>query len=195
MLLEWCMIDYNTYPCLNRVHGQWVLNTKSKSYSCIRKSCKQCMQTTNEALLIYMKDVTIDAKEILNLKRSKGRVSQFEMQNTMLGSMTYVCFNTYRICPAKLIAATAAIWWELRLLSAGPFLSQQLVSKVLSKTMLEIMYSLQIHIEEFLQFLQNFLKERKLCFHPIWFSERCWTFGELEIAILIHGLNYRHVWF
>lgn len=56
-----------------------------------------------------MKDVTIDAKEILNLKRSKGRVSQFEMQNTMLGQMTYVCFNTYTICPAKLIAATAAI--------------------------------------------------------------------------------------
>jgi len=71
--------------CLNRVHGQWVLNTKSKSYLYVRKSCKQCMQTTNEALLIYMKDVTKDAKEILNLKSSKGRVSQCEMQNILLG--------------------------------------------------------------------------------------------------------------
>lgn len=43
------------------------------------------MQTTNEALLIYMKDVTKDAKEILNLKSSKGRVSQYEMQNILLG--------------------------------------------------------------------------------------------------------------
>ena len=43
------------------------------------------MQITNEALLTYMKDVTKDAKEILNLKSSKGRVSQCEMQNIMLG--------------------------------------------------------------------------------------------------------------
>ena len=43
------------------------------------------MQITNEALLTYMKDVTKDAKEILNLKSSKARVSQCEMQNIMLG--------------------------------------------------------------------------------------------------------------
>lgn len=43
------------------------------------------MQTTNEALLLYMKDVTKDAKEILNLKTSKGRISQCEMQSIMLG--------------------------------------------------------------------------------------------------------------
>lgn len=58
---------------------------ESKSYSHTRNSCKQGMQITNGILLIYVKAVSIDAKEIRNLRSSKGRASQCEMQNVSSG--------------------------------------------------------------------------------------------------------------